>query len=73
MGVKIIESGDTGKVKWGIATKMAWPQHEGKRCRVCGVPLPIKTEEPKKRRALVINLLQLSGVDMVSIWLQMMT
>jgi len=64
-----------GKVKWGNCNQR-WPglsMMKEKGCRVCGVSLPVETEEPKKRRALDINLLQLSGVDMVSVWLQLMT
>jgi hypothetical protein len=61
----MIESGEMGKVKWGIATKrMAWPQCvERKRVLRGGSPLPIKTEEPKNAARSLSNLIQLSGVE----------
>jgi len=64
---KVSKSGETGKVKWGIATKrMAWPQNvEVKNGVEWWSPLPIKTEEPKNADALAVNLIQLSVVDRV--------
>jgi hypothetical protein len=52
---------------------MAWPQFvEGKKGVEWWSPLPIKTEEPKNAARSLSNLIQLSGVDNGSVWLQRM-
>jgi len=68
----MIESGEMGKVKWGIATKrMAWPQCvERKGCWEVGVRFRSKQKNPKTPRAryqISFNSLGLKRLSLVAV------